>query len=304
MTKLFRNYKITIQEQGNDEIVITYPLTVDFAISRATWSMSGTARIRLYNLSKENRGSLYKNRTELSRMIKIKFEAGYGDVLSTIFEGDILWCNSYRMEGKTDFITEIDCFGYSWVFKKSVSDWSVSGLSCSKKKVIERLCGDLKTIDFESGDELSIPVGAIGDFSEVERRSYVASGNTWDLLKTETEGNCYIDNGKVFCLRKNEAVEGSVLLINSETGLLGTPKVDGLQLEANMIFEPGLIVGQEIQMDSSTQDFKPFNGVYKTIQVDHSGTISGAVCGECKTRVVLMIGSQGQDDPFDIIEGE
>lgn len=304
MTKLFRNYKITIQEQGQDEIVIKYPLTVDFAIMRSTWSMSGTARIRLYNLSKENRRVIYKNKTELSRIIKIKFEAGYGDVLSTIFEGDILWCNSYRIEGKTDFITEIDCFGYSWVFKKSVSDWSVSGLACSKKKVIERLCGDLKTVDFDSGEELSIPVGAIGNFSETERRSYVASGNTWELLKIETDGDCYIDNGKVFCLQKNEAVEGNVPLINSETGLLGTPKIDGLQLEVNMIFEPGLIVGQKIELDSSTEDFKPFNGIYKTIQVEHFGTISGAVCGDCKTRAVMMVGSEGADDPFNIIEGE
>jgi len=302
--KFQRNYKLTIQEYGYDDIVVEYPMTIELAISRASWSMSGTARLRIYNLSVEHRGRLYKNSVEISRFIKIKLEAGYGDNLSTIFEGDILWCNSSRMEGQTNFMTEIDCFGYSFVFKNSRSDWTASGPASSKYNVISRLCSDLKYIDIETGSEISIPVGAIGDFSATERRSFTASGNTWDILKQETEGNCFIDNGKIYCLKINETTDGTVTVINSETGLLGTPKIDGLQITVDMIFEPGIDVGQWIKLDSSSADFKKFNGIYKVIQVSHFGVISGAVSGSCKTRVVLMVGSQGKDDPFNIVSGE
>jgi len=304
-TKFNRNYKLTIQEDGKDAIIIEYPLTIEFTIQRATWSMSGTGKIRIYNLSKVTRRAIYKNPIEVSRFIRCKLEAGYGDNLSTIFDGDIKWARSSRAEGSVDFITELDVFNYAFVVDKSESPWSVDDAgktappyATSKDQVIRRLCSDLK---YPQDDELvSMPIGAIGSFDKAKRRSYVANGNTWDQLKTETDGKCFIDDGKVYCLGINEVIDGDITEISSETGLLGTPKVDGMYLMFDILFEQSLKIGQKVDLKSDT--LTDFNGVYKVIAVTHSGTISGAVSGKCVTSVTLMVGSAGKEDPFTTVK--
>lgn len=301
MTKWGRNYKLTIKEDGKEQFVIEYPLTLELVVSRSTWSMSGEATFRIYNLSKETRGKIYKNQIEISRMIKIRLEAGYGDNLSTVFDGDVLWARSSRVEGQVNFITEISAFDAGFAKVNSTSDWTVEGSDASKDKVIRRLVGDLKNpID---GVSVSLPIGAIGVFSDVTRGKFTASGNTWDLLKTETGGNCFIDNGRVFCISSNEAIIGDMTEISNDTGLLGTPRVDGIYLYAEMVFEPGLQIGQQIFLSSDSLDseYRSFGGLYKVVGIDHSGVISGAVSGKLKTRVTLMVGSQGQTNPLSII---
>lgn len=305
MIKFQRNYKLTVHEDTKEAIVITYPLTLEFAISRANLSMAGTATFRIYNLSAETRGKIYKNPVNIDKMIRIKLEAGYGDSLSTIFDGNVSWARSSRGEGQTNFITEINAFDYAFVMVNSQSSWTVQDPDSSQDKVIRRLCQDLKApVD---GVYKSIPIGAIGSFSTRQRRSFSVSGSTWEALKTETGNRCYIDNGKVFCMSSNEIVAGDIPVINSDSGLLGSPKVDGQFIVFDMVFEPALKIGQKVKLDARTlsnegDNFSAHNGYYKVIGLDHTGTISGAVAGKCKTRCTLLIGSAGEDDPFTLLE--
>lgn len=298
MIKFQRNYKLTIQEDGQEVIIIKYPITLEFVISRKSLSSAGNASFRLLNLSQENRGKIYKNQIEIDKMISIKLEAGYGESLSTIFNGNIQTANSQRPEGAVDFITEIKAYDYAFVMVNNESSFTVEGKEASKDSVIRRLCADLKyPVD---GVMSPMPIGAIGEFDKTERRTYSVCGNTWEAIKKETDGKCFIDNGKVFCMADNEAIEGDITVIRSASGLLGTPRVDGIQLIFETIFEPALKIGQTIRLDSDSM--KEFNGTYKIIGLDHAGVISGAQAGKCKTRITIMIGSEGQDNPFSIIQ--
>lgn len=298
MTKFGRNYILTIQKDGEDPVVISYPLTLDVSISRATFAMSGRAVFRIHNLNQSTRGKIYRNYNDLPKMMSIKLDAGYGTNLSTIFNGNVNWCRSYREEGQTDFITEINAFDIGYVKSLSTSDWTVEGARASQSSVIQLLCADLKRpVD---GVPTSIPVGKIGVFPTTTRRKFTASGFTWDLLKQATDDNCYIDNGKVYCIQPNEAFIGGVTTINNASGLLGSPKVDGVYLYADMVFEPGLMVGQKVNLESTSIDTAEgkFSGVYKILGLDHTGVISGAVSGKMKTHVVMKIGSAGGQESF------
>jgi hypothetical protein len=53
---------------------------------------------------------------------------------------------------------------------------------------------------------------------------------------------------------------------------------------AESIFEPGLKLGQMIDLKTS---FSKLSGKYKVLGVTHSGTISDAVSGKCKTTASL-----------------
>ena len=298
MSKFQRNYKLTIQKDGEDEVVISYPLTLDFAITRADLSFSGMASLRVLNVSPETRGLIYKNQTDISTFVKVRLDAGYGDQLATIFDGNASWIRSLRPERSVDYVTEINAYDYGFVISNSRSSFTVQGKAASQDAVIRRLCNDLRyPVD---GVQTVMPVGAIGNFDKTSRTKYSVNGPTWDALKTESGQKCFIDNGTVYVLGVNEVVGSEVFVVNSDTGLLGTPKVDGVHITVEMIFEPGLKIGQMVYLDSSS--LPDFNGTYKVIGLSHSGSISGAVSGSCKTVVTLMVGSANSEDPFTIVE--
>jgi len=59
---------------------------------------------------------------------------------------------------------------------------------------------------------------------------------------------------------------------------------------ADILFEPRLQIGQVVELNSNF--FKKLNGQYKIIGIRHSGTISDAVAGRCKTTVELCLGNR------------
>ena len=91
-------------------------------------------------------------------------------------------------------------------------------------------------------------------------------------------------------LQNNEVLSDvSIPKITSTSGLLGTPRRRDAQLEIDLIFEPKMVVGQLVEVESSTASV--FNGQFKVIGIHHSGTISGAVASEVKTTLNLFIGA-------------
>jgi hypothetical protein len=306
MEKFDRNYRLVIQRDGDEEIVLQYPLTLDFTIRRANQSMAATADFRILNLSVDHRQRIFKNPWETAVMMTLRLEAGYKNNLSTVFNGNIFAANSARPEGSLDFITSISAFDYGFVMTNAKSNVSLVDAKASKDSVIRTLCGDMKYA-FNSKTVI-LPIGAIGLFDKTPRTKYQYAGNTWEALKTETENQCYIDNGKIFCMGENEVVTGSVPEISNNTGLLGSPRTDGMWVIAEMIFEPGLIVGQSIVLKSNSTGFqskdqaaKNPDKTYKIIGLEHAGIISGAVSGKCKTRVTLSPGSADKTNPFTVI---
>ena len=55
-----------------------------------------------------------------------------------------------------------------------------------------------------------------------------------------------------------------------------------------MIFEPRLLVGQALYLESTTE--KNFNGNYKVIGFKHAGNISGSVASKVITSANLWYG--------------
>lgn len=119
-------------------------------------------------------------------------------------------------------------------------------------------------------------------------------GQTLDLLGREYgQYDIYIDKGELNVLDKNEVVPGDILVINSKSGLLGSPKRAQQYLEFDMLFEPRLKLAQAIELQSSSIVW--FNQLYKVYGIEHKGVISPVECGKVTTKVTLFLG----DDPFE-----
>jgi len=290
MSKFQRQYRIEATTKDGEKIVITNPFTLNFVIVRHQLSSAANATLKIYNLGLETRMKLLKNAWEKNSdyYFPIRLYAGYEGMMPLVLRGAIYpEARSYRAEGSPDFMTEVEVYDGGFDMAHGDSNFSVSA-GTLRVEAIKRLCKDFP----------NLKIGAIGNFPGAYARQRVFAGKTKQLIMEETGGNFFIDNEHVYCLKDNEAIEGEVLVISSETGLLGSPsRTKGLVI-AEMLFEPRLKVGQVVELVS--KDYPSLNQLYKVIGVQHTGTISDAVGGKCKTRVTMKFGLQS----FKIVRSE
>ena len=121
-------------------------------------------------------------------------------------------------------------------------------------------------------------------------RAVSVSGNAFAVIQKYSNGSAFIDNNEIKVLETYDAIEGYVPLINDESGLLGVPEHEDALLRIKMIFEPRIILGQIIEINSRIMPM--FNGQYKVYGIKHEGTISDAIAGEATTTLEMLVGSQ------------
>lgn len=269
--------------QGVTQNNLTIPeeLTIDFEISRQSLASSQEATFRIYNLSAKTRGLIFKDPYALTEFRAIQFRAGYRDdpVLPLCFNGFIRSAVSYRPSGGTEMITEIKAYDGGLAMANGFTTQTIaSGTSIAQ--MISLLAKQLPRI---SGSPI------VGAFPVTNKRGTVLVGNTWGLLLELSGGLATIDNGQVKALNYNEAIAAEIPVINSESGLLGSPQRSTTKLDLEILFEPRLTLGQIIQLVSTSN--KLFSGTYKVMGFVHRGTISPAVAGPCSTTVSLFFGS-------------
>lgn len=282
--KFEREFNIEIEttvgktsETSGDFITITRPLTIEFNIVRNVLASENSASIKIFNLSKRIRNLIYKDRYDTVVYRQVILRAGYTKESPIIFAGSLRSGESYRQG--TEFITDINALDGGLDMYKTVS----SNTTAKGSTKIDAIKNQLN--NFTNIKNLTI-----GDFPGTYKRGRVFFGNTWDLLKLESNNKAFIDNQGLNILNDDEAKEGGIRVINSDAGLLDSPRRSKTMIVFKMLFEPRFIVGQELELISITNDI--FNGIYKVAGINHAGTISDAVNGKCETEVSLSMGTQ------------
>jgi hypothetical protein len=268
---------LQVQTQDGGVLTVEPPFTMEFDITRNILTSANVSSIRIYNLSKNNRNQIRKNVNDYGDLRQITFTAGYGTNLPVVFTGNISQAWSVR-EG-VNVITQVESFDGGFAFTNGLTNEQFPS-GTPQSTIIASLAGSLP----------GVTLGAIGNYPGVTSRGNSYSGTTTDLLRELTGGGFFIDNGKVNCLGDSECLQGEIELINSASGLLGTPVREQTILNFDMLFEPRLVIGQKIQLQSITES--NFNGFYKVISIKHRGMISEAVCGDAITSVGLFYGTQ------------
>lgn len=297
--KFQRTYQIQIQDINGDMQTFgsldgSMPLlTLEFNIKRDTLQGINTANLRIRNINESIRSVIIHDYFDtFRRWPLIIVRAGYvGTPLSIIFQGVAQSVYSYREEGGTDWITEVDATDYSSLINNSFSSWTIGSNTnpVSQKDVISRLVSDLQICGTKYGQPIG--VGVVNGFTS-PRYTYTANDFTWNILRTETQALSYIDNGKIYIIPNNYVFQGAVTLIFTQTGLLGTPRQYNTSLVAQIIFEPGITPGQQIALDSELSVLNSSkNGTYKVTGLQHAGVISSTISGKCITTVTMQLTS-------------
>ncbi len=269
MDKLGRNYKLLVGTIDGDTIEIRPPFTLQLDITRNTLTTANVCQLRIYNLSRLVRNRIRYNISEYTKYLPVKLYAGYGDNMPVIFQGNIT--QAWSVREKTQIVTQIECFdgGYAFVNAKTSAQFSAG---TTQKSVVSDLA---ETLPY-------VATGSIGKMDGILLRGNSFSGATLPILNELTGGASFIDNEKFNVLGSDEYIEtGSTLVINSDSGLLGTPVQELTIVRFDMIFEPMLAPGIRIKLESSTEE--NLNGYYKVTAVKHRGIISEAVSGELIT---------------------
>lgn len=279
LTKFGRSFTLTVQAETGQTIVIKNPFTVDFMVSRANYASLGTATFRIRNLALRTRNQIYKDAFATWIFQPIEFHAGYGTSQSLIFKGYVKEASSYRQEGSVDMITQIDCYMGAVATQNNVISASING-PVSQLQVIDALIGSLS------------PLGAgyvSPSFDAVYPRGRSLIGNSWKLLQNETGSRCFIDNGRIYCMKEGDVLPTDIYVISAATGLLGAPRKSKAFVVAEILFEPQLSIGQRVELIS---DVNPYlNNIYTITGIEHYGTISDAIGGKARTRVSMYIGA-------------
>lgn len=279
MAKLNRIYKLTIQTNLLDQALeISNPITIDFTIERGIYAGVNSMDIDIYNLSPKNRNLLFQDTFDPKAYKKIILEAGYlGKGMSIIFIGNIF--NAYSFRRGVNVITHIHAMD--------------GGLDTQTTQTSLTLQAGSNIGDVINGLVSSFPHlknGTQKIDNHVFSRPVVLDGNTFQLLKKYTNNEVFIDMEEVNIMKDTDAIEGYVPYINDKSGLLATPERRNASLSINMIFEPRILVGQIIEVESKIAS--QFDGQYKVIGLQHQGMISDSVSGNCTTNIELFVGAQ------------
>ena len=277
MKKWTRNYVLTVQvdHRALDYIDITSPLSLEFNINRSCNASANRATFTILNLAESTRRKIFMDRYQTLCYKGVELRAGYGDDREEwplIFKGNIEQAFSKR--NGVNYETTINAFDGGFAYRNGRTERAFAE-GTPDKQIIKTLLNDLP----------GIKLGAIGDFGATLPRGNSFNGNTMKLLNDISEGHLFIDLEKLNCLRRNEGLQGNLVTLNADSGLLGSPLREESFLTFTMIFEPRLQIGQFVKLESQTET--TFNGTYKVIGLQHNGVISGSQSGRCTTKVSL-----------------
>ncbi len=288
MDKFGRNYQLyidageipltSIDSAGDvDKILIQPPFTLEFDVIRNILSSANTSSIRVINLGESTRKKIYKDQYAADTYKGIELKAGYGQTMPTIFKGNVSQAWSERQG--TDYYTICESYDGGFALVNSVTSATFKS-GTPKNVMLSEMQKNLK----------GVKPGVIGDFQGNLSRGNTFFGNSADLINEISEGAFFVDLEKSHMLGDSECLRGSVPVITSESGLLGSPRRQGTLVVVEMIFEPRLVIGQSVELRSKTE--KNFNGEYKVMSLHHRGTISDAVARDATTTVGLWFGTQ------------
>jgi hypothetical protein len=294
--KFGRNYRLVLLDNltANTGLELrndkgSQSLTIDFDIQRGVGADLNSMTLRIYNLSRDNQAQLFQARLDLSNKNTftarpIILQAGYNDGLSVIFRGGILEAFPFRQGN--DIITQVEALDGILSTKQTYANISYDSATTAQQIVDDLVAPLTLQTDVEAGQtKLSTTTAAlIGD----NQRGYVIAGNAYNILQEYTSQKAFIDLGELNILSDNECIRPSVRVIGADTGLEGIPKLDGLRVTIETIFEPRINVGEFIEVQSSVA--KQFNGQYKVAAVQHKGMLSDTVAGDAKSIFQLYGG--------------
>ena len=287
MEKFGRIYDLRITTKGGRNISVQLPFAITFDITKSTLPTANCLQLRIFNLPRNIRDQVRFDISAMTDRQELAFKAGYQSLtknlndLPMVFMGSIKYAYSERVN-HIDWVTTIECYDGGFAITNSeINDSFKRGENYrySMEKVMAKLKGIRKG---------RISKKIISEDDKILRDQSV-KGFVFDILNENLGTKWFIDNEIINVLDDDEALDGIFKFINVDTGLIGTPVRSETNIDFKMIFEPRLLLGQIINLQSKSDP--AFNGTYKLMTIKHRGNISNANAGEAITTCRVFKGT-------------
>lgn len=190
-------------------------LHISFAIQKADTESQNTAKITLWNLSKEHLAVL----NEKDCVVVLK--AGYGNKLPLLFTGAVSFVQS--CSDGADIMTEIEAVDGRIAIRDSFVSVGYTDM-INTKRIIEDIASAMGlTLVFSYNAtfvDLANGFSFVGQAKNVLNKVCAASGLTWS-----------IQNGILQVKKQKDTLTQEVFLLNPESGLINIPKKVTLSAE-------------------------------------------------------------------------
>ncbi len=210
MQNFDRQYLLTVYRSGIKQFSCgqTAALHIRFSVQKADLETENTAKICLWNLSSSHLGILKQ------RDCSLVLQAGYGSNLPVIFQGNISFIRT-ELDG-ADRKTTLEAVDGGWVLRDNWLSLAYCG-SINTRQIIEDLAKQMGlTVIFSPQavyQDLNRGFSYSGLAGGALDKICAGSGMSWSIL-----------NGVLQIKKPTEAWFEKIYLLNSQTGLLGSPK--------------------------------------------------------------------------------
>jgi hypothetical protein len=228
-------------------------LRVTFDIELSSKAEPNKCKMQIFNLTQDSRALTEKEG------LQVLLQAGYGQTLETIFQGDVKRVLSHR-EG-SEIITDFEAGDGENSFTNSTVNKSFS-----------------PGISFESvityvASSFGIPAKVQGVQTESYLNGVTLSGSAKDSMTelTKKQGLLwYIQNGTLIVLKDGEGTGEQAVRLAADTGLIGSPKKKDKGIEITCLLNPKIQPERPVFLDA-----KNIKGVILPKKVKHKGDSHG-----------------------------
>lgn len=280
-----RKVKLIVADAAGNGLDLS-SFKVTFEVVSAVVETPRHAKIRVYNLSDATMRQIQ------SEFLQVSLSAGYQEgPFGEIFTGLVTKYSAGKIDTITKFL-EIDASDAELSYNFAVVNTTLAK-GTTQADTLNALVGTLPNTNVGNAPT------AIDQSKRY--RGQVLYGTTRAHMRTlgiNTNAQWFIQDGTLHLLGPNDLLPGSAVVLNTSSGLIGTPEqtLDGVS--ARSLLNPLLVTGRGVQIDSAivnrtnvlvplnTNDYLPpvsQNNTYKIYHTVHKGDTRG---NEWETQII------------------
>lgn len=210
-------------------------LRISFDITKTSGRSPNPCVVKIYNLAPDN-----------ERKIKGEFDdvivnAGYTGATRVIFRGNIKKLSLYPEN--QDHITDLECGDGDKDLRESVVNVTLAA-GTSTDQLLDHVVGTFDTT--KKGYVVT------KDRKRVRGKVISAMGaDVLDDIAADADANWSIQDGNLVMVPVNSTLPTEAILINGDTGMLGTPQVDDKGITVECLLNPQIQVHGKIKLDNN-----------------------------------------------------
>jgi len=255
-------------------------LRIVFNVKKSDAQTPNTAEIRVFNLNKETAAQIKKEFTTLI------LQAGYDSNYGTIFSGNIKQVRIGRENGTENYI-DIAAGDGDDAYNFSVVNTTLAA-GATQQDQINSAAGSMVNRAVRQGSVTGVDSNRLP-------RGKVMYGMARDYLRqtaAATETSWSIQDGKIQFVKLTAVLPSQAVLLNSKSGLVGTPEQTNEGITVKCLLNPQLKIAGRVKIDqeniaqaalpdTSKKDTvnKPVaiedDGFYRLLVVEHAGDTRG-----------------------------